>query len=287
MKVVAETIAALGHPLLLRTIGSDAGPQALIGRWQHGDARVETEALGALRVVLVLGGGQTVRHGRGHQAARAVVAGSVGVFAADTYSNVQIEGYADVVQIFIDPACLNEAAGSRFVCAPSFDLHDAQLQAAALRVFVGAREEGPDGELLMETGLWQIVEYLIERQTPDRLKRPMGGMSHGAMRRVEALIADRLNAADTRAPSIGDFAGAARMSASHFIRAFKQSTGATPHQHVMARRIERAMDLLARPTSSIAEVADSTGYASPSHFVASFRHRLGMTPGTYRRAVLD
>jgi hypothetical protein len=52
-------------------------------------------------------------------------------------------------------------------------------------------------------------------------------------------------------------------------------------------RSERAMGLLAQPDHSVAEVADSTGYASPSHFVASFRQRLGVTPGTYREAVLN
>ncbi len=112
-------------------------------------------------------------------------------------------------------------------------------------------------------------------------------MGLGAMRRVDELITSRLDSGDVRAPSLGDLAAAAGMSVSHFIRAFRQSTGATPHQHVLTRRIERAMGLLAQPDHSVAEVANSTGYASPSHFVASFRQRLGVTPGTYREAVLN
>jgi hypothetical protein len=126
-----------------------------------------------------------------------------------------------VVQIFIDPAYLNEAAGSRVVCEPSADFHDAALQAAALQLFVGARRVGPDDDLLMETSLWRIVERLVARQALDRLKRPRGGMARGAMRRVDQLIADRFNSEDLRAPSIGDLAGAAGMSVSHFIRALQ------------------------------------------------------------------
>lgn len=45
------------------------------------------------------------------------------------------------------------------------------------------------------------------------------------------------------------------------------------------------MGTLARSDISVTKVSDSTGYASPSHFVASFRQRLGITPGTYRGAL--
>lgn len=286
MKAFAETVAALGLPILVRNIGTSIGPQALIARWKHGDARVETNAADALRVCLSLRGGHTVRLGGGSLPAKTIVGGSVTVFAPDRYSDVQIKGEADVVQIFIDPAFLNEEAGPRLAYETSFDLHNAELQAAALRLFMSARGGSPDDDLLMETSLWRIVEYLVARLAPERPTRLRGGMACGAMRRVEALIADRVDAEDMRAPTIDDLAGAAGMSVSHFIRAFRRSTGATPHQHVLARRIERAMGLLARPECSVAEVADRTGYASPSHFVASFKQRLGVTPGTYRDAVL-
>ena len=286
MKAFAETVAALGTPLLLRALRVGEGRQVLIARWQHGDARVETNAEDAVRVILSLRGGHRVRLGREFQTARTIVAGSLNVLATDRYSVAQIAGQADVVQIFIDPAFLDEVAGAHFRYVPLIDSHDAILQAAVLQLFVGARGGDPDADLLMETSLWRIVDYLIERQMPDRLKQSIGGIACGAMRRVDELVADRLDAADPQAPNIGELAAAARMSSSHFMRAFKQSTGGTPHQYVLARRFERAIELLARPEFSVAEVADSTGYSSPSHFVASFRQRLGVTPGAYRHAVL-
>jgi AraC family transcriptional regulator len=283
MKAFAETVAALGRPILARNIGEDI--PALVARWKHGDARVETSAPDAVRVCLSLRGGHTVRQVQGSQPARTIVGGSVGVFAPDRLSDVQIEGQADIVQIFIDPAYLDEAAGSRVVCEPSIVFNDAELQAAALRLFVSARGGGQDDGLLMETTLWRIVEHLVVHHARHGLKRLRGGIASGAMRRVDGLIDNRFDAHDMRPPTLGDMARAAGMSVSHFIRAFRQTTGATPHQHVLTRRIERAMGLLAQPECSVAEVADSTGYASPSHFVASFRQRLGMTPGAYRHAV--
>lgn len=286
MKAFAETVAALGRPQFVRSIGRSVDPPAVLARWKHGGARVETNAADAVRVCLSLRGDHTVRLGGLSQPAREVVGGSVAVFAADRYSHVLIEGQADVVQIFIDPAYLHEAARSHVVCEPSLVFNDAELQAGVLQLFLSARGGGPDDDLLMETTLWRIVDHLVAHHSRQGTTRQRGGMAVRAMRKVNALIANRFDAADLRAPTIADMARAAGMSVSHFIRAFRQSTGATPHQHLLTRRIELAMGLLARPETSVAEVADSTGYASPAHFVASFRQRLGITPGTYRHMVL-
>ena len=286
MKAFFETVAALGQPLLARNIGPCGGPRALIARWQHGNAHVETSAVDALRVCLSLRGGHTVRQGSDPRSARAIVGGSVGVFAPDRFSDVYIEGQADVVQIFVDPAYLDDAAGHHVICKTSLAYVEAELQAAVLQLFVSARRRGPDDDLLMETTLWRIVEHLVSRHISGRLKDARGGLAGGALSRVDELIADRFGAEEMRAPSIDELADAARMSPSHFIRAFGRTTGVTPHQYVLTHRIERAMGLLAEPGRSIAEVADGVGYGSPSHFVASFKRRLGMTPGAYRAALL-
>ncbi len=259
--------------------------RALVARWQHGDAHVDLGTSDAVRVIISLRGGHVVRLGRGLGTSRKIHAGSVSVFGAGATTDIEIEGKADVVQIFIDPARLNEVAGGDFVCVPSFDDHDPTLQAAALRLFVGAQAGEPDNELLLESTLSRIMDHLARRQASYPRARWIGGLAHGAMRRVEELISDRLATPEMPAPTIVELATTAGLSVDHFIRAFKRSTGNTPHQHVMARRIESAMDLLRRPECSVAEVADGVGYASPSHFVASFRRRLGVSPGTYRTAI--
>ena len=56
----------------------------------------------------------------------------------------------------------------------------------------------------------------------------------------------------------------------HFLRAFRQSIGITPHQHVIARRIERAQALLKDPTVPITEVAFCVGFQTPSHFTVHY-----------------
>jgi AraC family transcriptional regulator len=75
-------------------------------------------------------------------------------------------------------------------------------------------------------------------------------------------------------------------SQTHFLRMFRASTGATPHQYLIERRICRAQELIGQATVKLAEIAVRCGFSSQSHLATVFRKRVGMTPTEYRRAVL-
>jgi AraC family transcriptional regulator len=78
-------------------------------------------------------------------------------------------------------------------------------------------------------------------------------------------------------------AAVARLSPYHFARQFKAATGLPPRQYVIARRVERAKQLLQGGVdSSLAEVAARAGFADQSHFCHHFRRRVGVTPGRFR-----
>jgi AraC family transcriptional regulator len=85
---------------------------------------------------------------------------------------------------------------------------------------------------------------------------------------------------------LAQLASAACLSVNHFIRAFHQQTGVTPHRYVVLRRIDHAIALLKRPEKSVAEVANDVGFATPAHFIATFRRTMGVTPGAFRAAIL-
>jgi AraC-like DNA-binding protein len=72
------------------------------------------------------------------------------------------------------------------------------------------------------------------------------------------------------------------MSPYHFSRLFKRSTGVPPHRFLVRHRIEQACALLAARNVSIAEVARTVGFRTPSHFTTTFRRITGMTPSAYR-----
>lgn len=70
----------------------------------------------------------------------------------------------------------------------------------------------------------------------------------------------------------------------HFVRAFKATFCETPHQYILARRLERAKKLLAKSGLPIGEIAAETGFGGASQFARSFKSATGKTPLEFRRS---
>jgi len=105
-----------------------------------------------------------------------------------------------------------------------------------------------------------------------------GGLPPGAMRRVREHVEGHLS----ESMDLVELAGVAGLSVYHFARAFKQSTGMTPHHYLVHRRIERAQEMLARSELPLSEIALAAGFSDQSHLARHFRQMLGMTPGQFR-----
>ncbi|MGW4601410.1 helix-turn-helix domain-containing protein, partial [Streptomyces sp. NPDC004457] len=86
------------------------------------------------------------------------------------------------------------------------------------------------------------------------------------------------------AGAIADLAEAASLSPSQFTRQFRASTGRSPHQFLLALRLERACRLLRAGTDPIAEVAVACGFSHQEHLTRVMRARLGTTPAALRRS---
>ena len=66
-------------------------------------------------------------------------------------------------------------------------------------------------------------------------------------------------------------------------RQFKEATGLPPHQYVIARRVERAKQLLQGDGDlTLAQVAARTGFSDQSQFCLHFKRLVGVTPGQFR-----
>ncbi len=95
-------------------------------------------------------------------------------------------------------------------------------------------------------------------------------------------VLDYIEAHLERDLTLAELAGIACLSPSHFSRAFKQAAGAGPHRYTVRRRVERAKDLLRNTEDTLAGIAAATGFADQSHFTATFRREVGLTPGRFR-----
>jgi AraC family transcriptional regulator len=95
-------------------------------------------------------------------------------------------------------------------------------------------------------------------------------------------VLEHIDANRHRNPPLAELCALAHMSRFHFARLFKRSTGLSPHRFVVGRRIDHAKGLLEADGASIAAIARTVGFRTPSHFTTVFRRSTGMTPSTYR-----
>ena len=109
------------------------------------------------------------------------------------------------------------------------------------------------------------------------------GLSRRALTRSLLFIEEHLD----RSLLLEDIAGAACLSAGHFSRMFKISTGRTPMSYVRWRRVERAKALLMDETLSAAEIALELGFFDQSHFCRCFRAETGLTPRHFLKQAPD
>nr|WP_283092714.1 helix-turn-helix transcriptional regulator [Acetobacter thailandicus] len=73
------------------------------------------------------------------------------------------------------------------------------------------------------------------------------------------------------------------MSRFHFSRSFRTTTGQTPSDWFMQRRVQKASEMLRKTNLSIIEIALEIGYDNPSHFAQVFRRVTGVSPRDYRK----
>ena len=184
----------------------------------------------------------------------------------------------------IDPLQLRESAtpsGTGDLDLPvKLTIPDRNIELLMTAMRADLEAGSPTGPLYGESLGNALGTYLVQRFgvfTP-KLEEYKGGLPKPRLNRVREYIEQNLE----NNVSLAALAEVAGISLYHFAKAFKQSTGATPHQYVLARKIDRAKQLLVDPNRSVLEASARTGFVDQSHFTKIFRRVVGVTPTEYR-----
>lgn len=175
-------------------------------------------------------------------------------------------------------------AGAKFVCVTAGDEPVAQAAKDAGEIDehlpVDCHEEQLFAVVRRLVGFDTTVDWQAREPKANLTRRvALGGLAPGALRRVREYIEQHLT--DTLQTEV--LARIAKLSLGHFNRAFKQSTGDSPHHYIICQRVAMAKELLVQTSRALAEIALDVGFADQSHFSRTYVAIAGETPSACRR----
>jgi AraC family transcriptional regulator len=212
--------------------------------------------------------------------------GVVTIIPAGSSARWDIAGSVNVVQLYLPHTTLERVASEAGKAAPAELLErTGHTDLITSRLLQSASEVLDGSEALDVLFRQQLTDLLATRLlaahsgAATTYQPALGGLSPTALRRA----LERLRSSDDADVSLAALASDAGLSRFHFCRAFKESTGLSPHAWLRQQRLEQAMTMLRESDASIVSVAAALGYASQTAFAAAFRKLTGETPSNWRR----
>jgi AraC family transcriptional regulator len=215
-------------------------------------------------------------------------AGTISVIPAGSPARWRWSGRPDSLHIYLEPRLVTRVAAEAFgldparLTVPPLDGLDLpQLRAAMWAVDAELTAGGAGGPLAAESLANILAVHLIRHVLAPRqpARRREGTLPRAKLRTVVEYIEDHLDAS----PTLKEMAALVRLSTYYFARQFRRATGLPPHQYVVARRVERAKQLLQTGRDlSLAEVAGHAGFSDQSQFAYHFKRLVGVTPRQFR-----
>jgi AraC-like DNA-binding protein len=213
--------------------------------------------------------------------------GDTFVFDLNTNPNGNLSPPYDFLRFYLPVTALDQLACHRGLSpvgrlrTTSLGIQDPVMQGLALSILPIFQEPSIATALLLETIALAFHAHVIHRYG-DGLGSEASvstGLAPWQLRRACAFIDAHL----CGDPTVSDLGRECRLSASHFARAFRQSTGVAPHRWIMKRRMERAKELLLEGELDLVQIALTCGFFDQSHFTRYFGRSEGHSPGKWRR----
>jgi AraC family transcriptional regulator len=189
------------------------------------------------------------------------------------------------IYFYFDPIALMVNMDPHFaniVFSPQLFVEDSRVWDTAIKLKSLIEDVGSDHRLYIEALGMVLAHELVRLNSGTPRVEPVvrGGLAAWQERIVVSYIEEHF----AEPISLATLAQLVRLSPYYFCRAFKQSFGVPPHRYHMARRVEHAKTLLAKPAPSVTDIGFALGFSQTSSFTAAFRKATGLTPTAYHRS---
>jgi AraC-like DNA-binding protein len=212
--------------------------------------------------------------------------GSVNVLSLDQQPAFYFGSAFDMVQFYVPRVALDEFAdendGRRCdTLSWPFGKVDSRLRDVALCLLPVLERPEVSSELYIDHLVLAAYAYIA--RTYGGIKLPpsviRGGLAPWQLHRAKEMLRANLDGQI----ALSQVARECKLSISHFVRAFKQTTGQPPYRWLLQQRIEVAKELLLHSGLPMVEIALKCGFADQACFIRAFRKLLDTTPGEWRR----
>jgi AraC family transcriptional regulator len=259
-----------------------------LARWKHEPFHAAVKPMSDHVIMTYIGAMQRLerRSGR-HYSTGAGRRGSITFIPAGSSSHWDIHGPMDIIQLYLSPALLDRVARECPGEARPLIESTAQPDKIMATLLEATHQSSGDPAYLQALYRQQLASliavHIVKTHSgvTEAVENASGGLSPAVLR----MALERLSSQNDEDFSLTTISEAANLSRFHFCRAFKKSTGLTPHAWLRQRRIEQAMTMLRDPFLQITDIAGILGYATLTAFGVAFKRQVGVTPGEWRRAV--
>ncbi|GGD26224.1 helix-turn-helix domain-containing protein [Aureimonas glaciei] len=203
-------------------------------------------------------------------------------------SQSRITGPSDSVHVYIGKFALNDltaqiGAGKMDRLRMPSNEADPILGRFCRFMLASPLAAEPASPLFADQLALSLLTYLAERYGGLRLpsKASGGGLAPWQECRAKEIMQSQLAAH----VSIAGVAGECGLSPSYFARAFRQTTGLSPHRYLTDLRITEAKSYLVGSGLTLADIAILCGFGDQSYFTRVFTAAVGASPGAWRRAM--
>ncbi|MDF2692315.1 MAG: transcriptional regulator [Labilithrix sp.] len=218
-----------------------------------------------------------------------MVAGTLSMMDIALRPSSRADGLQDAVLYYVPRRALDEVARERdggpvteLRCPPGISVVDPVVHHLSMALLPALEHPECVSRIFFEHVALAFQEHVVQTygQPRRKLKDGRGGLAPWQQRRAKELIRENLDGGI----AISRLAEECRLSRSHFVRAFKESTGLPPHRWLTQRRIDAAKTRMRDSPSSLADIARECGFAHQSHFAKVFTEVVGESPSAWRRA---